>query len=167
MVRTAEFQSTPSSLDEQLVWQEVTRIARAALRDATPDTDTPPARLRGRVRAATLSGDTWDVRAQSLLQAAHGSPVIVVAVERVPGAVSVDDVRDRFGLSPRQAEVAILLADRLSDKEIATRLGISRNTARRHVELVMIRLRVHSRREIAELLTQSGAPEPGLAAVSI
>ncbi|HUF12667.1 MAG TPA: helix-turn-helix transcriptional regulator [Longimicrobiales bacterium] len=167
MVRTAEVHSTTSSLDEQLVWQEITRIARAALREATPDTDAPPARLRGRVRGPSHSGDAWDVRAQSLLQAAHGHPVVVVAVERLPGIASVDDVRNRFGLSPRQAEVAVLLADRLSDKEIAIRLSISRHTARRHVELVMIRLRVHSRMEVAEVLAQSGSAKPRLAATSM
>ena len=43
MVRTA--QSTElvmSDLDDQLLWQEVTRIARAAMRDAAADTAAAP-----------------------------------------------------------------------------------------------------------------------------
>ena len=140
-------------LDEPGVWHEVTRVARAALRDASAGDPALP--VRARVRAASGESFTWEVRAQPLLQGSHGQPVVVVALERAPeaddGTDLVDDIRERFGLSPRQAEVARLLARRLTDKEIATRLGISRHTARRHAELVMIRLRVHSRAEVGDL----------------
>lgn len=157
MVRSAKSpESWASSLDDQVVWQEVTRIARAALRGAAADTDVPPGQVRRRHRAESPSGDAWDLRIQPLLHAGDGRSVVVVAVERlstdVPGAA---DIRDRFGLSPRQAQVAVLLANRLTTKEIATRLRISRHTARRHVELVLIRLRVHSRTEVADALMES------------
>lgn len=157
MVRSAQSpESRASSLDDQLVWQEVTRIARAALRGAAADTDVPPDRLRARHRAESPSGDAWDLRVQPLLHAADGRSVVVVAVERLPADVpGAADIRDRFGLSPRQAQVAVLLADRLSTKEIAARLRISRHTARRHVELVLIRLRVHSRTEVADALREA------------
>ena len=160
MVRTAQItEPVMSGLDDQLVWQEVTRIARAALRGAATDTDAPPAHLRGRLHPDADSSDAWNLRAQPLLHAADGRSVVVVAVERVPAdEPSAADVRRRFGLSPRQAQVAILLARRLTNKEIAARLRISRHTARRHVELVLIRLRVHSRTEVAEVLLERPAP---------
>ena len=152
MFQTPDPRREPTSLDEPIVWQEITRVARAALRQAADGGDTP-APLNARVQADALDGETWNVRAQPLLQAAHGQPVVVVAIERVSGARSeIDEVRHRFDLSPRQAEVATLLARRYSDKEIAARLGISRHTARRHVELVMMRLRVHSRAEVGSVI---------------
>jgi DNA-binding CsgD family transcriptional regulator len=144
----------PTVLDEPIVWQEITRVARAALRRAADGDTAAPSSLRARVRGSAIDGDTWAVRAQPLLQAAHDQPVVVVAIERVNASTESDEVRRRFDLSPRQAEVATLLARRYSDKEIAARLGISRHTARRHVELVMMRLRVHSRAEVGELLGQ-------------
>ena len=160
MFQTADIESIPSSLDERIVLQEITRIARAALREAA-ESDARPARLRARVRVDSKSGDAWDLRAQSLLQAGHGQPVVVVALERVAaGAADVDDIRDRFGLSPRQAQVAVMLGQRLSTKEIATRLGVAYNTARRHVELVLLRLRVHSRSEVADLLGGAAPDRP-------
>ena len=155
-------------LDEPAVWQEITRVARAALRDAPADDD-QPLPVRTRVRSESADAQAWEVRAQPLLQGSHGLPVVVVAIERaVPAAErnpEVESIRERFGISPRQAEVAALLARRLTDKEIAARLGVSRHTARRHVELVMIRLRVHSRAEVGDLLNgTTDAPLP-LAAV--
>lgn len=167
-----------TTLDDSNVWREITRVARAALRQAeSGDQPGPPT---ARMRAAMPAGETWDVRAQPLLQISDDRTVVVVAIERIVSAgemaapapmtapmafvpmrettpvvdfdVDVDTIRDRFGLSRRQAEVARLLALRLTDKEIAARLGVSRHTARRHVELTMIRLRVHSREEVGDLV---------------
>jgi len=46
----------------------------------------------------------------------------------------------RFGLTPREREVAILLAERKTNREIASRLGISPHTARHHSERVIGKL---------------------------
>ena len=48
----------------------------------------------------------------------------------------------RLGLTPRQAEVAVLLAERRTNREIAAALAISVHTARHHVEAVLERLGV-------------------------
>ena len=53
----------------------------------------------------------------------------------------------------RQAEIAGLLAARLSDIEIAERLGISWHTVRSHVDRVFEALRVRSRAEIVHRRT--------------
>ena len=175
-----EIRTTTTTLDDGHVWQEITRVARAALREAQAGEESGPAAAR--LRAAMPAGETWDIRTQPLLHAGDEHSVVVVAIERVvqagsgttapapapaptvavtpirpaapdaAGVDSVDEIRSRFGLSQRQAEVAALLARRLTDKEIAAHLGVSRHTARRHVELTMIRLRVHSRAEVGELL---------------
>jgi DNA-binding CsgD family transcriptional regulator len=55
-------------------------------------------------------------------------------------------------LSPRQAEVAHLMRDGHSDKEIARRLEISVRTAEKHTERVRHKLRVHTRRDVSAAL---------------
>lgn len=53
------------------------------------------------------------------------------------------------GLTPRQAEVALLLARGASDQEVADTLAISPHTARKHAEHIFAKLGVHSRKAIA------------------
>lgn len=60
-----------------------------------------------------------------------------------------ENLRERYGLSPREADVALLLARGLSDRDIAARLVISWHTARRHSERVLRKLSVASRAEVA------------------
>ena len=57
-----------------------------------------------------------------------------------------------FGLTPRQAEVAVLLAQGMGNRAIASSLGISPHTGRRHTEQVLARLGVSSRARVACLL---------------
>lgn len=65
-----------------------------------------------------------------------------------------------FRLTPRQVQVAYLMAERHSYKEIATQLRIKPNTARRHCEQVLTSLGVHSRHELRQsLLTKIDVPE--------
>jgi DNA-binding response OmpR family regulator len=61
------------------------------------------------------------------------------------------------GLTLRQAEVALLIAEGRSNPEIAERLGISRFTARNHAEQILARLKVESRRQVARTLCESVA----------
>jgi len=62
------------------------------------------------------------------------------------------EVRVRFGLTRREAEVAVLLARRRSNPEVAEALGISLATARHHVEAVLRKLGVGSRNGVAAAL---------------
>jgi DNA-binding CsgD family transcriptional regulator len=80
----------------------------------------------------------------------QGVTVIVVTSESTRAAS--DDLSVRFGLTPREAQVALLLARRLSAKEIARELGFTRFAAARHTEHVMLKLGVKSRRDVAALL---------------
>ena len=56
---------------------------------------------------------------------------------------------ERFKLTARQAEVAQLLAQGLTDRQVAEHLTISVNTARRHAEQVFIKLGVKTRAAVA------------------
>jgi DNA-binding response OmpR family regulator len=78
-------------------------------------------------------------------------------------------IMDACGLTLRQAEVALLIAEGRSNPEIAERLGISRYTARNHAEQILARLQVESRWQVARALcdvvaavtaTRGGPPSP-------
>lgn len=84
---------------------------------------------------------------------------VLVSVEcsGAHAATSAPAVTERFGLTPREAEVARALERRLSNAEIARALGISPHTALRHTERVLSKLGVSSRREVAERLASSAS----------
>ena len=59
-----------------------------------------------------------------------------------------DDVAHRFDrLTPRELQILQLLADGRTPEEIATELGVSRNTLRTHIQNVLMKLGVHSKLE--------------------
>lgn len=59
-------------------------------------------------------------------------------------------------LTPREMEILALLAERWSDKEIATRLVITQNTVRRHSHNLYGKLGVNSRRKAVEVARALG-----------
>jgi DNA-binding CsgD family transcriptional regulator len=56
-------------------------------------------------------------------------------------------LQGKFGLTAREAEVALLLGQGKSNVSIAKALGISTHTARHHTQRVLGKLKVHSRAE--------------------
>jgi DNA-binding NarL/FixJ family response regulator len=60
-----------------------------------------------------------------------------------------DAYRTRLRLTPREREILQLLAEGKSNKEVATLLGISVNTAEAHRANIMLKLNLHS---VAELV---------------
>lgn len=66
--------------------------------------------------------------------------------------VRMDDLRRHSGLTKREAQVALLMAERMSHTEIATDLFISPNTARRYCERILQKLGVHRRQDVAEAI---------------
>lgn len=88
-----------------------------------------------------------------------GVPATVLVVVRpaaplLPGEA---ELRDRYGLTPRQAEVAVILARGRSNREIAGRLGISPHTARHHAQRVLEKTGAESRKALALHLLRGGA----------
>lgn len=63
-------------------------------------------------------------------------------------------------LSPRQAEICVLLAQGLSHEDIAERLSVSKHTTIAHGRIIYERLGVHSRTELLGALLADQAP-PG------
>ncbi len=61
-------------------------------------------------------------------------------------------VRLRHGLTKREAEVALLLAEGRSNADVAAQLFVSPHTARHHVENVLGKLGLTSRAAVAARL---------------
>ncbi|HEY0303704.1 MAG TPA: LuxR C-terminal-related transcriptional regulator [Longimicrobiales bacterium] len=70
---------------------------------------------------------------QTLLRYGNAAPDVITSLRR------------KYRLTPTQARVATLLADRLTNAEIALELHVRPSTARRHTEAVLLRLGVSSR----------------------
>jgi DNA-binding NarL/FixJ family response regulator len=80
-------------------------------------------------------------------------PVIVVSLRRqAPAALDDAALRERFALTRREIQVARLLAEGLSNVEVAERMGVSFFTARNHVERLLRKLGVSNRARVGALL---------------
>jgi DNA-binding NarL/FixJ family response regulator len=84
-----------------------------------------------------------DAVAAALGAAAHGLSVLDPAV--APGWIRPPEDAPAEGLTAREAEVLGLLAEGLSNKGIAARLGISEHTAKFHVNAILAKLGAESR----------------------
>ncbi len=77
----------------------------------------------------------------------------MIAVERPalerPAMPEPERLQHRYGLTRREAEVALLLAEGLSNRQIAARLFVSPHTARRHTEKVLDKLGLCTRKALA------------------
>jgi non-specific serine/threonine protein kinase len=90
----------------------------------------------------------WDDgQASTLAQAVNLAEALVVA----PPAAGAPRA-----LTPREQEVAILLAHGLTNKQIAGDLVLSPATVRSHVEHILDKLNLHSRAQIAAWASQHG-----------
>ena len=72
---------------------------------------------------------------------------------RPPHAVDPDMLVEH-GLSPRQGEVALLLADGQTNPQIASRLGISVGTVKKHCRQIFAVLEVDNRAAAAAMLAR-------------
>lgn len=66
------------------------------------------------------------------------------------------DALEAVRLTPREREVIDLIAEGLSNKEIATRLNVATDTVKSHVRNVMEKLMLHTRLQIAAFAHREG-----------
>lgn len=78
--------------------------------------------------------------------------LISVSLDAPPALPDAEAVRARHGLTKREAEVALLLAEGHSNADLAERLFVSPHTARHHVENVLSKLGLTSRAAVAARL---------------
>jgi DNA-binding CsgD family transcriptional regulator len=128
----------------------ISRWVRQSL--ALAGTDTRPPDARGHV--LDIGGRHYLVLIENA--AASGTPVVVATVYGIPQRDPPEPVlQERYGLTGKEAQVAILLARRYSNLEIASSLSVSIHTARHHVEMVLRKLRVRRKQVAAALATVS------------
>ncbi|MFW6330529.1 MAG: helix-turn-helix transcriptional regulator [Gemmatimonadota bacterium] len=73
---------------------------------------------------------------------------LIIAEDRSACIPDARTLSGRYGLTPRQAQVAQLLARGDSNHDIADRLGISPHTARHHAQRVLEKVGTHSRKAV-------------------
>lgn len=128
----------------------------------------PPGRerLRGRLELRRCDGDTDCLQlamaqgALGTLRRSAGPEALFRAVRAVAAGQTSFETRsglafgadgmgagadDRFGLSPREMDVAVLLAEGRSNKDVAHALAISEPTVKKHVGQILAKLNVHDR----------------------
>lgn len=85
-------------------------------------------------------------------------PAVLVTLSASATEPLSDEVlRAEYGLTTREIQVARLIAEGLSNNEIADRLGVRFFTARNHVERTLAKLRVASRHRVGPLLRNESA----------
>jgi DNA-binding NarL/FixJ family response regulator len=118
--------------------------------------------LRTRLAAALSSDPTFDVVAVGATAAdvAPSADVLLVARETEDTAPNAESaaggIEHGASLTNREREILALLADGLGNKQIATRLGISPNTVKTHLELLFDKIGVRSRAEAVAVGVRRG-----------
>lgn len=93
--------------------------------------------------------------------------VLVTITTAVAEPLSDEALRATYGLTVREIQVARLVAEGLSNNEIAERLGVRFFTARNHVERTLAKLGVATRHRVGPLLrNETSDPEPGRASAA-
>jgi DNA-binding NarL/FixJ family response regulator len=85
-------------------------------------------------------------QATSGLMALHGGTPTATATARAEQHLRT------AGLTARECEVALLLAEGASNKEVGARLGVSTHTARHHTERILRKLGIASRQQVARFV---------------
>lgn len=112
--------------------------------------DPIPAAVEERVETGSASYRIWATYGA-------GGRVLVQVERRGPRLPDPGALEESHGLTPREAEVAVILARGASDKALARQLDISWHTARTHVRNVLSKLGVSSRAEVALALLRPPA----------
>jgi DNA-binding NarL/FixJ family response regulator len=141
--------------------------------EAAQDCDAAPQAIRARIVAGTAAAALGDERrAAELLDAAHreargcGALGDRAEAERALRAIGRRPRRRSdatagshllAALTERERDVAELLADRLRNREIATRLHLSEKTVERHVSRILSKLGLESRVDVARAVDRERA----------
>lgn len=145
---------TLSAREIEIAWKTLHGVSRSAIAAALGLTEGAVDVHIDRIKRK-IGGEISDSRWLFGGESAAGSSV---TDGRDDAEVSEEAKRlqKRFGLTPREAVVGALLAEGLSNKEIAARLGISLNTVKTHIAAVHAKADVTSTRKLLVLL-RSGA----------
>lgn len=140
-------------VDPKRVVQEQIRPILSTLPPSVLNTPSP-ADGPALVRHIAIGEERFRLVVELLPPNAHGDRLPIATFERVATEdLSETSLRERFRLTRKETLVALLLAQRRSNSEIADTLRISPHTARRHTENVMLKLNVTSRFSVESALS--------------
>ena len=128
--------------------REIRSVSRAALgsRDSKP-TEVEVAIYAGRyrMRATLLLEKIKEIRSRA----------VIVTIERAQSRLPArESLIQRFGMTKREADVALCLAVGQRNAAIASELRISPHTARHHTESVLAKLGVHTRSQVSRAIVE-------------
>lgn len=143
----ARFEAAIDAFDEELNRAPETDLA--ALREV----------LQANLRVLDTFGPSED--APALPAAAGPEPIDASAATESfsPGAAAARSAA-RHGLTPREHEIVVLLAQRLRNKEIAARLSIAVRTVENHVARILDKLDLDSRDDVPPFASDNGLLPP-------
>lgn len=122
---------------------EIRTLARLALRHGASGGELETATNSYRLRAKLLSQVIADLPGRTIL----------VIIDRLNAPLpSAETLMQRFWLTPREADVALLLAKGTHNADIARILNLSCNTARHYTETVLTKFAVHARADVARAI---------------
>lgn len=142
--------------------------ARVIVMDVLP----VPEAVVGFVRAGASGFIARDATAADFIctvrSVARGADVLPVSLTSTlfshiagEGAHAAPEPREQVGMTRREREVCRLVAEGMSNKEIAGRLHVSTNTVKGHVHHVLEKLALHSRVQLAvQSRNGDGRPTP-------
>ncbi|HOB66334.1 helix-turn-helix transcriptional regulator [Ottowia sp.] len=151
-------------------WQRIVRLAQASVIapvGAQKEIQSVPKFVRAILAALTSAPQSahhvhsaWGEFAfRRHDMASHsGAPAVALIVSRLAAEpVQLATGAAAKGLSPRQREVAVLMAQGHSNQDIAQLMGITTNTAASYVKQIFSRLGVHERNGVAQALMQASS----------
>ena len=106
------------------------------------------------LRSVRLGSTTYHLRGPMVGEQLIGAePAVLVTLSALAAEPLTDDaLHAEYGLTTREIQVARLIAEGLSNNEIADRLGVRFFTARNHVERTLAKLCLTSRHRVGPLL---------------
>ena len=156
LVNSADIQADVLLLEADEIQQDELALPVVLLLD-TSDTALLNSALRSGVRAV-ISREAAPEEIESAIQAVNAG-LIVIAPESLPGLLQdVRPIAEALAepLSERELEVLDVIAEGLSNKLIAHRLGISEHTVKTHVASIFAKLGAASRTEAVSLAIRRG-----------
>jgi len=143
-----------------MAWTLGASTRRRSQAKLTPDRSSSDATPDGRVvRTVRIGAMVYHLRSAAVGQELLGAEPAVLVTMSASATEPLNDsvLHDQFGLTTREIQVARLIAEGLSNNEIADRLGVRFFTARNHVERTLAKLHVTSRHRVGPLLRNESA----------
>jgi two-component system, NarL family, nitrate/nitrite response regulator NarL len=155
--------------DSQRLVAEVTMAApksRVIVMDLLPDPDEVGAFIKAGAAGFIAKDATLDDLVTTIRSVAGGASVVPNAltgalfthVARYAVTAGATDAADAVRMTQREREVFELVADGLSNKQIAQRLNVATNTVKGHVHNILEKLALHTRLEIAAFARKTTRP---------